>query len=222
MIGGRGTLRQRERGSPSPKPPSLPQRAFTGEESEHAASPPLLAASVIQREKLRPRTARHSGQRFSPLMRKLSCRGPTTQRESRKKSHQPSEPGREGDPRYAGAPQSARISPAKREDARRLPPAASGSRGIRHTTGTPFATRTRGSTGVVGGVEGPAPLTPCPPPRRRPSLDAGQQPRASGRKKREPISPEAPRRWAKPLSKEKKQQDAPSDIACACPRAQCT
>ena len=43
----------------------------------------------------------------------------------------------------------------------------------------------QGSMGVVGGVEGPAPLTPCRPPRRRPRPDAGQQPPASGEKKRE-------------------------------------
>ena len=43
---------------------------------------------------------------------------------------------------------------------------------------------TRGSTGVVGGVEGHAPLTPCRPPRKRPNPDAGQQPPSSGRKER--------------------------------------
>ncbi len=45
-----------------------------------------------------------------------------------------------------------------------LPPAASGGQGTRHATATPSTTRTRGSTGVVGGVEGHAPLTPCPSP----------------------------------------------------------
>ena len=86
------------------------------------------------------------------------------QRADRETSRQPSEPGRGGDPRYAGAPQQARISPAKREDARRLAPAASGELGTRDTTEPPSTTRTRGSTGVVGGVEGHAPLTPCPSP----------------------------------------------------------
>ena len=72
---------------------------------------------------------------------------PAAQHESRKKSHQPSEPGRGGDPRATGAPQQARISSAKREDARRLPPAASGGQGIRHATVTSSAIRTRGVWG---------------------------------------------------------------------------
>ena len=40
---------------------------------------------------------------------------------------------------------------------------------------------TRGSTGVVGGVEGPAPLTPCRQPRRLPDPDAGLKPQLSER-----------------------------------------
>ena len=81
-----------------------------------------------------------------------------------KKSHQPSEPGRGGDPRIAGAPQQARISPAKREDARRLAPC--GERRTGNTTCDSDALHhtDKGSTGVVGGVEGLAPLTPCPSP----------------------------------------------------------
>ena len=84
---------------------------------------------------------------------------PSTQRQSRKKSRQSSEPGREGDPRAAGAPQQARISPATREDARRLAPC--GERRTRYTTCDSDARRhtDRGSTGVVGGVEG-FPLSP--------------------------------------------------------------
>ena len=44
--------------------------------------------------------------------------------------------------------------------------------------------RGQGSTGVVEGVEGLAPLTPCRQPRRLPSPDAGQHPQASERKKK--------------------------------------
>ena len=103
------------------------------------------------------------------------------QRESRKKP--PAQrAGRGGDPRKAGAPQQARISPAKREDARRLAPcgerwtgnATCDSDALRHTD--------KGSTGVVGGVEGFAPLTPCRQPRRLPHPDAGLKPPASGKK----------------------------------------
>ena len=92
---------------------------------------------------------RNRGNCSPPLKMEPSCRRRRSpaQRESRKKSHQPSEPGRGGDPRNAGAPQQARISPAKREDARRLPPAASGGQGTRHTTETPSATRTGGVRG---------------------------------------------------------------------------
>ena len=53
------------------------------------------------------------------VMREMLPAGRSTNRD---KPHQPSEPGRGGDPRAAGAPQQARISPAKREDARRLAP----------------------------------------------------------------------------------------------------
>ena len=88
---------------------------------------------------------------------------PAAQRESRKKSHQPSEPGRGGDPRAAGAPQQARISPAKREDARRLPHAVSGGQGIRHATVTPSATRDKGVYGGRRGCRGARPSHPLPP-----------------------------------------------------------
>ena len=98
---------------------------------------------------------------------------PAFQRESRKKSHQPSEPGRGGDPRAAGAPQQARISPAAREDARRLAPC--GERQTGNTTCDSEALRHtgKGSTGVVGGVEGLAPLTPCPSPGGDPARMPG-------------------------------------------------
>ena len=87
---------------------------------------------------------------------------PFTQRESWKKSHPPSEPGRGGDPRAAGAPQQARISPAKREDARRLAPCGERRTGYTSCDSDALRHTDRGSTGVVGGVEGLAPLTPCP------------------------------------------------------------
>ena len=79
----------------------------------------------------------------------LHAEGDAPRRATRKpeKTHQPSEPGRRGDPRAAGAPQQARISPATREDARRLPPAASGGQGTRHATVTPSAIRTGGVRG---------------------------------------------------------------------------
>ena len=129
--------------------------------------------------------ARNNRGNCSPSVRReSSCRRRRfpAQRENRKKSHQPSEPGRGGDPRIAGAPQQARISPAKREDARRLAPcgerwtgnATCDSDALRHTD--------KGSTGVVGGVEGFAPLTPCRQPRRLPHPDAGLKPPASGKK----------------------------------------
>ena len=44
----------------------------------------------------------------------------------------------------------------------------------------------RGCTGVVGGVEGHAPLTPCRQPRRLPRPHAGLKPPASGRKIKKP------------------------------------
>ena len=109
---------------------------------------------------------------------------PAAQRESRKKSHQPSEPGRGGDPRAAGAPQQARISPAKREDARRLAPAASGGQGTRHATVTPSAARDKGVYGGCRGCRGARPSHPLPPAGRRPSPDAGLKPQASGNKNR--------------------------------------
>ena len=110
---------------------------------------------------------------------------PAAQRESRKKSHQPSELGRGGDPREAGAPQQARISPA-RSAGRCTPIAPCGERRTRYTTCDSDALRhtEKGSTGVVGGVEGLAPLTPCRQPRRLPHPDAGLKPPASGKKNR--------------------------------------
>ena len=68
-----------------------------------------------------------------------------------------------------------------------LPPAASGGQGTRHATATPAATRTRGSTGVVGGVEGHAPLTPCPSPGGDHAQMPGssRKPAAEKRKKEE-------------------------------------
>ena len=99
---------------------------------------------------------------------------PAFQRESPQKSHQPSEPGRGGDPRAAGAPQQARISPATREDARRFAPC--GERRPRYTTYDRDDRRhtDKGSTGVVGGVEGLAPLTPCPSPGGDPARVPGR------------------------------------------------
>ena len=93
---------------------------------------------------------------------------PAAQRESRKKSHQPSEPGRGGDPRNAGAPQQARISPAKREDARRLAPC--GERRTRYTTCDSDARR-HTDKGEYGR-------------RRLPHPGAGLKPPASGKKNR--------------------------------------
>ena len=109
---------------------------------------------------------------------------PAFQRESRKKSHQPSEPGRGGDPRNAGAPQQARISPAAREDARRLAPC--GERRTRYTTCDSDARRHtgKGSTGVVGGVEG-SPSHPLPLAGRRPCPDAGLKPPERGGNQKE-------------------------------------
>ena len=43
-----------------------------------------------------------------------------------------------------------------------LPPAASGGQGTRHAAATPAATRDKGEYGGRRGVEGLAPLTPCP------------------------------------------------------------
>ena len=102
------------------------------------------------------------------------------------RSSQPSEPGRGGDPRAAGAPQQARISPV-RSAGRCAPMAPCGEQRAGDTSyGRDALHHTdKGSMGVVGGVEGPAPLTPCRPPRRRPRPDAGQQPPASGGGKKE-------------------------------------
>ena len=93
---------------------------------------PLLSQSTVPENRCQPgkNSSLDGGRHFftakrilppsSRCLTKRALRFPA-QRESRKKSHQPSEPGRGGDPRAAGAPQQARISPAKREDARRLP-----------------------------------------------------------------------------------------------------
>ena len=64
---------------------------------------------------------------------------PRRSEHSLEKKRRHSEPGRGGDPRNAGAPQQARISPAKREDARR--PAPCGERRTRYTTGDSDARR---------------------------------------------------------------------------------
>ncbi len=103
---------------------------------------------------------------------------PAFQRESPQKSHQPSEPGRGGDPRAAGAPQQARISPAAREDARRLAPC--GERRTRYTTCDSDARRHtgKGSTGGVGGVEG----FPISPPAARRAGDHARMPGRSRQK----------------------------------------
>ena len=120
---------------------------------------PLLSRCTVPENRCQPgkNSSLDGGRHFfttkrilspSPLcITKRALRFPA-QRESRKKSHQPSEPGRGGDPRAAGAPQQARISPAKREDARRLAPAASGGQGTRHAIVTPSTTRTRGVRGA--------------------------------------------------------------------------
>ena len=150
-----------------------------------ATTPGCRAEAASQRQE-KSLVCRNRGNDFPPVRRESPCRRRCSPPRNAKagKKHQPSEPGRGGDPRAAGAPQQARISPAKREDARRLPHAASGGQGTRHATVTPSATRKRGSTGGVGGVEGLAPLTPCRQPRRLPHPDAGLKPQASGNKKR--------------------------------------
>ena len=115
------------------------------------------------------------------------------------RSPQPSEPWRGGDPRTAGAPQQARISPV-RSAGRCAPMAPCGERWSGDTSyGRDALHHTyKGSTGVVGGVEGAAPLTPCRPPRRRPRPDAGQQPRSGG-EKRKHLRQRMTARGAKPL-----------------------
>ena len=150
-----------------------------------ATTPGCRAEAASQRQE-KSLVCRNRGNDFPPVRRESPCRRRCSPPRNAKagKKHQPSELGRGGDPRAAGAPQQARISPAKREDARRLPHAASGGQGTRHATVTPSATRKRGSTGGVGGVEGLAPLTPCRQPRRLPHPDAGLKPQASGNKKR--------------------------------------
>ena len=50
-----------------------------------------------------------------------------------------------------------------REDARRLPHAASGGQGIRHATATPAATRDKGEYGGRRGCRGACPSHPLPP-----------------------------------------------------------
>ena len=79
------------------------------------------------------------------VMREMLPAGRSTNHE---KPRHPSEPGRGGDPRNAGAPQQARISPAKREDARRLAPC--GERRTRHTTCDSDARHHTGQGGVRG------------------------------------------------------------------------
>ena len=91
-------------------------------------------------------------------------RSPPRNAKAPKNPLQPSEPGRGGDPRAAGAPQQARISPATREDARRFAPCGERRTGYTTCDRNAFHPPDKGSTGVVGGVEGHAPLTPCPSP----------------------------------------------------------
>ena len=110
--------------------------------------------------------ARNNRGNCSPSVRReSSCRRRRfpAQRERRKKSHQPSEPGRGGDPREAGAPQQARISPAKREDARRLAPC--GERRTGNTTCDSDALHhtDKGEYGGRRGCRGACPSHPLPP-----------------------------------------------------------
>ena len=132
---------------------------------------------------------------------------------SREKTRHPSEPGREGDPRNAGAPQQARISPAKREDARRLAPAASGGQGTRHATATPATTRDKGEYGGRRGCRGARPSHPLPPaaqatrPGRR--AEAATQ-RKIKKKKGETTKPRCRTEAASPSKKKRKKPPCPA------------
>ena len=109
---------------------------------------------------------------------------PAVQRQSRKKIPPAQRAGaRRRSPRSGSAAAGAHIT---RNAGRCAPIAPCGERRTRYTTCDSDALRhtDRGSTGVVGGVEGLAPLTPCRPPRRRPNPDTGLKPPASGNKNR--------------------------------------
>ena len=106
-----------------------------------------------------------------------------------------------------------------REAGRCAPTAPRGERQPRYTTCDSVARRhtDKGSTGVVGGVEGHAPLTPCRPPRRRPRPDAGQKPQSSVKKeKRMPQGGDAraPGRSRQPAGKKQKEQATTPPLPC--------
>ena len=93
-----------------------------------------------------PRRRRYSPDRRKPQHTREML--PTGQETDERKARSISEPGRGGDPRNAGAPQQARISPAKREDARRLAPC--GELRTRYTTCDSDTRRHTGQGGVRG------------------------------------------------------------------------
>ena len=102
-----------------------------------------------------------------------------------------------GRPPASPASRGAKAIPAQRERRSRrayrpqsgkmradLPPAASGGQGTRHATATPAAIRDKGEYGGRRGCRGVRPSHPLPLAGRRPCPDAGQQPQASGKKKK--------------------------------------
>ena len=153
--GGRGTPPPARAGFPfPPKPPSPPLRAFVEEDERRRDTQAPLRPPVPRRYKRKAFPAAEkqplsSGKKRKPLpvRKERTRRGKSPCRERNSplvrawsgKNHHPSEPGRGGDPRNAGAQQQARISPAKREDARR--PAPCGERRTRYTTGDSDARR---------------------------------------------------------------------------------
>ena len=128
---------------------------------QQATTPGCRATSASQRQKKRkpPSGGILRTEAYAP------SKGNAPRRSTRRPGDIPptQRAGREGDPRAAGAPQQARISPAKREDARRPPPAASGGQGTRHATATPAAIRDKGEYGGRRGCRGVRPSHPLPP-----------------------------------------------------------
>ena len=113
------------------KAPSSQERAYRREKCPIQKKASRQKATSVPRNTFHPRknAPRRSGHRQGK-----TCKS--------------SEPGREGDPRNAGAPQQARISPAKREDARRFAPC--GERRTRYTTCDSDARRHTRQGGVRG------------------------------------------------------------------------
>ena len=177
LVGGGGD-RSGGGGTPSPSPPSLPQRAFIWRMRRCGNAVAFPVAAVPRYDFTPARRILPCRRRYPPCPSALSCRPsgrvtPSTHAtvaamaRARRRSRTPA--------RADGAPQQARTSPGRngREGSRRRP------RDTRRTRyspakGTAFAFPQKGEYGGAGGVEGQPPLSPHAPRR------AGDLPPAPG------------------------------------------